>query len=96
MRQIDQKHSIDGDCIIKTSTGEAIPLTEPVILFRARDRLALPMLRHYRGLCASDGATDYQLESMDRMIEQFESYAADNNVKQPGITKGAVWDGSPS
>jgi hypothetical protein len=96
MRQIDEKHSIDGDRIIKTATQEEIPDAEPVILFRARDRLALPMLEFYRSLCADDGATDYQLQSMDRMIEKFEKYAAENPTKQPGITQGKVWDGKPS
>lgn len=96
MRQIDEKHSIDGDRIYKTSTGEVVPEDEPVILFRARDRLAMPMLLHYRQLCADDGATDYQLESMDRMVERFQLYADAHPTKQPGITRGAAWDGTPS
>lgn len=96
MRQIDEKFSVDGDKIIKTGTGEEVPESEPTILYRGRDRLALPMLRYYRELCANDGATDYQLESMDRMIKKFEDYAAANPTKQPGITKGLPWDGSPS
>lgn len=96
MRQIDEKHSIDGDRIIKTATGEEIPDTEPVILFRARDRLALPMMLYYRDMCAMDGATDYQLESMDRMIDRFKKYADENPTKQPGITQGLPWDGKPS
>lgn len=96
MRQIDEKHSIDNDRIIKTATGEEIPENEPVILYRRRDRLALPMLRFYRQLCVDDGATDYQLESMDRMIKRFENYAKENPTKQPGITRGKAWDGTPS
>lgn len=96
MRQIDEKHSIDGDRIIKTATGEEIPETEPVILYRGRDRLALPMLLFYRDLCVNDGATDYQLESMDRMIERFKKYAEENPTKQPGVTRGLPWDGTPS
>lgn len=95
-RQIDEKHTISGDQIFKTSTGEQIPEEEPVILYRARDRLALPMLRYYRQLCVEDGATAYQLESMDRMIEKFEKYSADNPTKQPGITQGLLWDGTQS
>jgi hypothetical protein len=96
VRQIDEKHSIDGDRIIKTATGEEVPIEEPVILYRGRDKLALPMMRYYRQLCVEDGATDYQLESMDRMIKRFEDYAKENPTKQPGITRGAVWDGTPS
>lgn len=96
MRQVDEKHSIDGDRIIKTSTGEAVPDNEPCIIYRGRDRLALPMMRFYRQLCVEDGATDYQLESMDRMIEKFEKFASENNTKQPGVTRGLPWDGSQS
>lgn len=97
MRQIDQKHTItDEGKLIKASTGEEIPETEPTILFRGRDRLALPMLEYYKLLCKADGATDHQLESVDTMIAKFASYAANNNVKQPGITEGKPWDGTPS
>lgn len=96
MRQIDEKYSVDGDRIIKTKTGEEIPLDEPTILYRGRDRLALPMLEFYKSLCIEDGATDYQLESMDRMIDRFKKFAAENPTKQPGITRGEAWDGTPS
>lgn len=96
MRRIDDKHCVDGDRILKMSTGEEIPETEPTILFRGRDRLALPMLYFYRAQCAEEGATDHQLASMDRMIVSFEVYAKDNPVKQPGITEGKPWDGTPS
>jgi hypothetical protein len=97
MRQIDEKHTITDDGkLIKTATGEEIPEIEPVILYRGRDRLALPMLRYYRTLCVADGATEYQLQSMDRMIEKFQKYADENPTKQPGITQGAPWDGKQS
>ena len=97
MRQIDEKFSVDGDRIIKTATSEEVnPEEEPLILFRARDRLAVPMLQFYRQLCVDDGATDYQLESIGKMIDRFETYAKNNPTKQPGITRGAVWDGTPS
>lgn len=97
MRQIDDKHTITDDgTLIKTSTGEEIPEGEPTILFRGRDRLALPMLHFYRQLCVDDGATDYQLASMDRMIERFRVYSVENPTKQPGVTQGLPWDGTPS
>lgn len=96
MRQIDEKHSVDGDRIIKTKTGEEISEDEPTILFRGRDRIALPMLRFYKQLCVADGATEYQLESVQTMIEKFEKFANENPTKQPGITEGRPWDGKPS
>jgi hypothetical protein len=96
MRRIDEKHSVDGDKIVKTKTLEVIEESEPTILFRARDRLALPMLRYYKALCEEDGATEYQLKSVDTMIERFQKFGEENATKQPGITRGEAWDGTPS
>jgi hypothetical protein len=95
-RLIDEKFMVEGDQIVKQTTREVVPETEPTILFRGRDRLALPMLRFYRALCDEDGATAFQMGSIDRMIARFEKYAEENPVKQPGITEGKVWDGTPS
>lgn len=97
MRAIDLKHHITDDGrLIKTGDGVEVPLDEPTILFRGRDHLALPMLQYYRQLCADDGATEYQLASMDGMIAQFSAYAREHPTKQPGITRGEKWDGTPS
>lgn len=97
MRAIDLKHHITDDGrLVKTEDGVEIPSHEPTILFRGRDRLALPMLQHYRQLCADDGATEYQLTSVDAMIAWFEAYAKANPTKQPGITRGEKWDGTQS
>jgi hypothetical protein len=99
--RIDEKHHLEirlhdredqDSCypvIVKSGNGEPIPLEEPRILFRGRDRLALPLLRVYRQMCADDGATDYQLNSMDVMIKEFEDFAATSpTMKQPGSTRG--------
>jgi hypothetical protein len=90
MRKLDIKHHIEGDRIIKSSNGQEILETEPVILFRGRDHLALPMLQHYKHLCIDDGCTDYQMKSMDEMIHRFETFANENPtvMKQPGVTRG--------
>lgn len=90
MRKIDDKHHTDGTEIIKTSNGQAIPLSEPTILFRGRDWLALPLLMHYRRMCVADGCNDHQLSAIDGMIEKFLKFAVDNpqTMKQPGITRG--------
>jgi hypothetical protein len=103
-KRIDEKHHIEARAhtdqsglvtlekvqIIKTSNGQPIPEDEPIILFRGRDRLAYGMLMHYRQLCIDDGCTDYQLESMDKMIKAFQDYASNHPeiMKQPGITLG--------
>ena len=94
MKRLDNKHNLDineaGEpCIVKTN-GVLIDLDrEPVILFRGRDKLALPMLLYYRDLCAADGCTDFQLKSMDDMIGRFQEFANESGMmKQPGCTLG--------
>lgn len=97
LKKIDEKHSIVIEAvvlqhlqefgIVKHTNGEMIDLEkEPVILFRGRDKLALPMLEFYRDLCVNDGCTSFQLESMDKMIEKFRQFGG---IKQPGCTLGA-------
>jgi len=90
MTRIDNKHHLEGEIIVKTGNGVPIDLEkEPVILFRGRDRLALPMLQYYRQLCVDDGCTDFQLQSMDDMIRKFqEFYDNSPTMKQPGCTRG--------
>jgi hypothetical protein len=51
--RIDNKHHLEGEKIIKTTNGQAIDLEkEPVILFRGRDKLALPMM--FQGASSSN------------------------------------------
>lgn len=76
--------------VVKSGNGVPIDLdVEPVILFRGRDKLAVKMLQYYRALCVQDGCTDYQLQSMDDMINKFEAFATSSaTMKQPGCTLG--------
>ena len=102
-KQIDLKHHVEAHIepnaewppkvelhLVKTTNNTTIENDEPRILFRGRDRLALPMLRHYRDLCVTDECNDFQLASIDEMIGRFEKFAAENamTMKQPGITRG--------
>jgi len=94
-RIIDGKFHVEGSQIIKTTSGEVVPEDEPLLLFRGRDRLALPTLEHYRKMCADDGCNDFQLGILDARIAAFREYAADpRRMKQPGITRGAAWEPS--
>lgn len=89
MTRLDNKHYLEGEQVFKTN-GTPIDLEkEPVILFRGRDRLALPMLQFYKQLCKNDGCTDFQFTSMDDMIRRFQEFSDQSpTMKQPGITKG--------
>jgi hypothetical protein len=76
--------------IVKTKTGEPIPPEEPLMLFRARDRNALEMLRYYREICVGDGCVPEHLAGIDNRIQAFRDFAAGypERMKQPGITRG--------
>lgn len=91
VRKIDLKHHVDENGqIVKSSNNTVIAETEPLILFRARDRLALPLLQHYKQLCIEDNCNDYQLSQIDELIGRFERFAEANPdvMKQPGVTRG--------
>ena len=103
-KRIDNKHSLVVDVThegqvfevdayvakrMADGTFQRIPEDEPVIVFRGRDKLALPMLEFYRQLCVNDGCVDFQLTSMDDMIARFKAFAAASpTMKQPGVTRG--------
>jgi hypothetical protein len=77
--------------IVKVATGEPIPDDEPLILFRARDALALPgALYPYQTLCFADGCTDFHLAGVRNRVLAFEEFHHDHpgRMKQPGITRG--------
>ncbi len=100
MRQIDPKYSIQlvrsGEGVeheesqIVNASGVPIPPEEPLMLFRARDRLALRMLRYYRQLAVEDGCTEFHLQGIDNRIAAFTDFVRKypEKMKQPGITRG--------
>jgi len=100
--QIDPKYSIrvvmrpitgDDDSPrieIVNLSGVPIPDDEPLILFRARDYLALPMLMRYMELAREDGCTDFHLAGIDNRIREFTRFKVEHpeRMKQPGVTRG--------
>lgn len=70
--------------------GVPIPDDEPLILFRARDYLALPTLRHYYKLAVVDSCTDFHLDGIEDRITVFTYFAKNHpeRMKQPGSTEG--------
>lgn len=90
MRQISNRFSIHNDEIIKTSNGEAIPHEEPLLILRARDRLAIPLLRIYQQLAIVDGCNEWFTDQQKVTIQQFEDFKTKypERMKQPGVTKG--------
>jgi hypothetical protein len=94
LRMIDGKFGItNGGRLVKASSGEEIPEWEPLHIFRARDRLALPALHKYREFSVADGCTDYHLGMIDAQIGKFEQFEREHPewMKQPGVTRGGVF-----
>ena len=90
MKRLDSKFSIDGERVVKTANREPIPDDEPLFLVRARDRLALPLLRMYLELSRADACNDYHFAKLNRTISDFAEFAKNHpeRMKQPSITRG--------
>jgi hypothetical protein len=78
LRAIDRKYEIQADSngiaitkLNRSATAIEIPRDEPLILFRARDALAVPMLTHYARLCTEAGCDPGQLELLHKRIGDF-------------------------
>lgn len=85
MRQLDNKFAIIDGELVRMKTGEIIPQSEPTIVFRAKDALAVPMLEFYLNLCLKNDCTTEQLESMRNIIKKFQDFKDDfkSRMKKP-------------
>jgi len=85
MWHIDEEYRL-----VKTSNGQPLPDDEPVVVLRARDRLAVPTLKFYHLLAMSNGCNDWFLERILPMLERFRAFAEQHpeRMKQPGVTRG--------
>lgn len=86
MRKIDEKYSVvspwprkaEEPEIVKTDTGEALPVGEPLFLFRAKDKLVLEMLNYYHQLCREAQCTPEHTAGAFHMIRQAEKFAREH------------------
>lgn len=76
--------------IVKSTNDQPISDDEPRMLWRARDDKFMKMLVYYRHLCMDDGATPFQLASIDKMEDEFNEWQKANKdkMKKPGSTLG--------
>lgn len=76
--------------IVKSTNEQSVPDEEPLILFRGRDHLAIPLLAYYAQLCKIDGCNDFQMDSINRVALRFREFAEQypERMKQPGVTRG--------
>ena len=79
---------------ITTEYGD-IPDDEPVIVFRAHDRVAPKLLRLYRELCERDGSPQRHLDLIDRTGGEFLQWQKDHpdQVKTADSERSRAWMG---
>ena len=82
---------------VTTQFGD-IPEDEPVIVFRARDRLTVPMLEHYMELCAGAGSPSRHVGLVRGTQERFLAWqdAHPDQVRTPDSERSRAWMEEPS
>lgn len=84
----DRKFAFRDGLFRNRMSGEAIPADEPIVIFRARDNHAVPVLREYREMAQDP---HHKQVISDRIVE-FSAWrdANPDRVKEPGITHDAA------
>ncbi len=67
----DRKFKFEDGRFVNRVSGEAIPDDEPVIIFRARDWRALPVLNFYLSICEDE----HHRQAIQDRIDEFAAYA---------------------
>lgn len=76
MRQIDRKYQTSGD--ITKLDGTPVPEDEPLVLFRAKDNLLVPLLEHYKQMCINAGSYPKHVELLELRIQDIKKWQAQN------------------
>lgn len=79
MRQIDGKYQTSGD--ITKLDGTPIPLDEPLILFRGKDKLLPQLLEKYAALCQEAGSPEQQLTLLRKRIDEINDWQTNHQDK---------------
>lgn len=56
---------------------------EPVVVFRAQDRLLVPLLEEYRGLCWEAGSPDKHVSGIESTIKTVKEWQEKNHTQTP-------------
>lgn len=56
---------------------------EPVVVFRAQDKLLPKLLKVYRIFCELAGSPDHHLEAIDKAAMTVKAWQKDNHTKTP-------------
>ena len=79
MRQIDGKYKTDGN--VTKLDGTPITDDEPLVLFRAKDKLLPQLLEDYKKLCQDAGCQAQQVETLGPLIQQVKDWQATHQDK---------------
>lgn len=71
--------------VTKRENGKAIPLDEPVILFRAQDRILPDLLTAYWHLCKQAGCEEAHLFRISLRLREVNDWQTDNLSKLPDL-----------
>lgn len=66
---------------------------EPVVVFRAKDRLLPKVLAYYRLFCWKDGSPRRHLDLIDQSLERVVAWQKDNPTKNPDSETSRAWLG---
>lgn len=90
----DRKFKFEDGRFVNRVSGEAIPDDEPVIIFRARDKHAPPVLVAYLNMVSDP----HHRRAVTDRIGEFQAYREANpdRLKEPGITRHIVLNGEGS
>jgi hypothetical protein len=59
---------------------------EPVVVFRAKDELAVKVLEFYGELCRESGSPERHLNRLDENVRRFVAWQAENDTQTPGTS----------
>lgn len=70
-----------------------IPLDEPVIVFRARDRATIVLLEYYKVLCEKAGSPQRHLDLIEATTARFADWqdAHPDQVRTPDSERSRAW-----
>lgn len=79
---------------ITTEFGD-VPADEPVIVFRARDRLTTKLIGIYWNLCKEAGSPQRHLDIINATHDRFEAWqdAHEDQVRTPDSERSRLWLG---
>jgi hypothetical protein len=75
---------------VTTEHGD-IPDDEPVVVFRAKDKLLPQVMMHYRTLCLNAGSPARHLEIITKNVRRVQDWQREHETKTPDSERSKTW-----